>query len=241
MANPTSFEIGRQIGTNFAPSIERQTDISSIDDIFAQVSEQSQDGKPDFDGLMAQIMTRVSPQNQQAAMNMLQGKKKEAIEKSAQSEYIKIGDDIEKNFPDSAAHKSIASILRSNLPAAEKGKLVKDIGAIIPFKMSQQERLAKDSVLKRYGTLIKEKQKELETAKRADRERINQEIKDYQKRRNTLLDLFESEEGEEGEEMGKVKFDKTNQDHIKIYETLKEKLKGDKGQINEALSEVFTL
>ena len=78
MTTPQYFERAQQAGNKFAPVIQQMSDTSQLDHIFAQVG---QSGNPaDFDKMMMQIASNVSPQNQGAALKILQNKKNEFLE-----------------------------------------------------------------------------------------------------------------------------------------------------------------
>ncbi len=70
---PSPFEIGQAIGSNIGQVQQRQTDLTAIDQILAQAG-QSGDQQV-MDTAMNQILSRVSPQRQQSALQVLQERK----------------------------------------------------------------------------------------------------------------------------------------------------------------------
>jgi len=83
--SPSPFSIGQAIGGQIGQVQERQTDLTALDQILAQAG-QSEDPRA-IDVAINQVMSRVSPQRQGAALDLLQGKKKDILEqKKSQQE-----------------------------------------------------------------------------------------------------------------------------------------------------------
>ena len=121
MTSPSPFEVARQIGKNFAPSIEREVDTSAIDNILQQAANE-----PDqMDSLIGQIVSRVSPANQKAAYQLLQNKRQKYTEAQNQKQYEDLATFLEEKNPESPIHQSYAQILRLSLPFEQKEKLAK--------------------------------------------------------------------------------------------------------------------
>jgi len=69
-ASPGPFEVAKQISNNLGQSVERQGDISALDKILANVTADGTD--EEINNAMAQIVQRVSPGRQKAALGVLQ-------------------------------------------------------------------------------------------------------------------------------------------------------------------------
>lgn len=72
---PSPFEIAQAVSSNISGAFEQQRDMSSIDRILGEANRQGTPGA--VDNAMAQILSRVSPQNQERAIALLQGKQKQ--------------------------------------------------------------------------------------------------------------------------------------------------------------------
>ena len=77
MMSPSPFQVAKGISDNFGEAYGQARDINSIDEILTRVSSSGND--VDIDNAMTQILSRVSPQNQKAALGILQGKKDQII------------------------------------------------------------------------------------------------------------------------------------------------------------------
>ena len=99
MSTLSPFEIGRAIGSNVSRGIRGASERSSIDDILEQANAS---GNPeDVDNAIGQILTRVSPERQQAALQVL-GQKQQQIQSQQRRKALEsqgIGGDIDALDP----------------------------------------------------------------------------------------------------------------------------------------------
>lgn len=231
MTYPDPFQIGRAVGENFAPSIEQQVDTSAIDNILREASGKSPE---DIENLIGQIVSRVSPQNQKAAMQLLQNKQQKLQEKSEQNIYTEMANDLERQFPDNPYQQTVANVLRQNLPFDQKEKLLKSVFSVIP---SQQKRLQEDLIRKKYDNAIKDLSDEINATFGKQKKVLEEERNRLRKERNEVLNIGQKSKESKEE---KVQFDLNNSDHLKILEEADVKFKGNKEKIEEFLSERFT-
>ncbi len=76
-ASPSPFEVAKQISNNLGQSVERQGDISALDKILSNVSAEGTD--EELNNAMAQIVQRVSPARQKAAVGVLQDRRTQIL------------------------------------------------------------------------------------------------------------------------------------------------------------------
>lgn len=165
----------------------------------------------------------------------LKGKQKEK-EKSEMNEFAS---NLEKNFPDSPMHKAVADLYRSDLPSDQKSQIIKSLVGIDPLKIDQQRRLQEKEMRTKYSQRIKEEQVALkEQTNLEERRATGQRIRQLQNERDQALGF---EFDDEKLDSPKVKFDPENPEHIKKFEQLDKKFKGDRKKVNEALAREFTL
>lgn len=155
------------------------------------------------------------------------------------NEMSKFADNLEKNFPDSPMHKSVADLYRSNLPNDQKSQIIKSLVGVDPLKMDQQRRLQEQEMRTKYSQRIKEEQAALKDQYNPEeRKQTGARIRQLQNERDQILGFeFDDEELEQP----KMKFDPKNPEHIKKFEQLDKKFKGDRKKVNEALAREFTL
>lgn len=83
MTTPSPFQIGAAVGSNISGAFKQQRDISAIDQILQQAN--STGDESDVEDAMRQIISKVSPERQSAALNILKGKQQQIqAEKQAQ-------------------------------------------------------------------------------------------------------------------------------------------------------------
>lgn len=237
MSIPSPFELSQQIGKNLGQTAQDKGETFFIEDVLSKASQSNPEQIDDFIG---QIITKVSPRNQEAAYKLLQEKKNSIIGKRQQETYSRLADNVLEANPDSPMHKNFADILRSNLPFKEKEGLLKSVYSNLP---GQQKRLLDESVRKRYEGAIKEKTEEFNSAiYPEDKEKIREEKRALQRERNQMLGIGigAKRKGFEEEEEVKETFDLQNPEHYKILEKLDKKFKGNKEKIKAKLSEQFT-
>jgi hypothetical protein len=120
MVNPSPFEVGRQVGTNFASTMRNMRDEGAIEQILAQADSS---GDPEvMQRSIGQILSQVSPERQRLAVQYLQNayqgiqaRKQEAAKREAAAKYF-------------------GSEEAANLPPQVQAQLAKD--------RAKQERLA---------------------------------------------------------------------------------------------------
>jgi len=244
MSSPSPYELAKTVSDQIGQAREPIRDRTAMDDILSQAAQADPN---QMDDLIGQIITRVSPQNQQAAYQVLQNKKKQALEKNRQQVYSGLADNIEKANPESGLHKTFADILRTNLPFEQKENLAKSIFSNFS---GQQKRLMDESVRKRYDSVIKELSEEIKSlndfrqADKARKEELIKEKRRIQNERNALLGIgigAPQKKEEKKSDGTKPKFDVDNPEHLKIFEQLDEQFNGDKEKIKASLTERFTL
>lgn len=112
MTNPSPFDVGRQVGTNFAQSIGKVRDESTIERILAQAQAS---GDPEvLQQSIGQILSQVSPERQPAAVAYLQNTM-QRIEQSKMQGRQK-----------QAAKKYLGSEEAADLPPQVQAQLAKD-------------------------------------------------------------------------------------------------------------------
>jgi hypothetical protein len=169
------------------------------------------------------------------------GKKKKAAE---QKELESFADKIEKNYPNSPMHKTIADLYRSNLPMDQKSEIVKGLTGLDPFKALQQERLNKEASRKQYNQRIKEEMDKLKSYPPLEEEkRIKAFVKKLQTERDYLLGFDEGDERpapeeKEEEKPKKVKFKESNPEHKAKAQQLMKKF-NDKEKVRQELAKEF--
>jgi hypothetical protein len=75
--NPTPFQIAQGTGRQFAKAFQSQSDRSAIDEILSNAIQSGDSAN--IDSAMGQILSRVSPEKQPMAMQILQSKKNEIL------------------------------------------------------------------------------------------------------------------------------------------------------------------
>lgn len=230
---PSPFEMGRAVGGNVSGGIRGGVEDNAIDNI---LQEASASGDPaQVQNMMNQIITRISPEKRPVVAQALQHRQQQLVEAQTQGEMVKIGDMIETQNPGSSLHKTLADVYRSNIPQKQKEMVIKSLSESMPYKFEQHQRLTKDSILKRFSYRIKEANDNIKNAKYDDKDKFRA-IKDaLVKERDKELDFASLREPE------KQPFDPNNAEHMKKFEELDAKFKGDRVKINEAMSEDFTL
>lgn len=96
MSTPSPFEIGRAVGGNVSNGIRGAREQNSIDQILAQAN--STGNQEDIDNAMQQILTRVSPEKQQMAMQVLQQKQARLTQQRQAQAYQAQG--LDPNLPE---------------------------------------------------------------------------------------------------------------------------------------------
>jgi hypothetical protein len=186
----------------------------------------------------------------------IQGKTEEQMKKKEADLLPKMrtfADKLQESNPNSPMHKFVADVYRSDLPMDEKSNLVKNLVGVDPFKMEQQNRLQRDSLLKYYGQQIKEIDNDIKTARTDDKPALRDKKRQLQAQRDQLID-FKALQGDEDEEeesqedleeekkkKPKVKFNPKNKEHIAKFKQLDKKFKGDRQKVNAALAKEFSL
>lgn len=182
---PSPFEIGGAIGNNISGAFRQSRDISAIDQILQDASND-----PDaMDNAMRSIISKVSPERQQQAYELLKGKQQQILQRNTQNEQVRIAEQIEKGNPGSSMHKMLADIYRSTLPVEQKEKMIKSLSGSVPFRAEQQNRLQLDSVLKRYNSRIKEIDAAIKNARYDERAPLENQKKALQDERDLLLNF----------------------------------------------------
>jgi hypothetical protein len=208
-----------------------------MDEILKQ-SRQSQSA-PEQNDIMAQVLQRLPPEKRPEALQFIQQRQKQIQEQNTQSSYKGLAGNIEKNNPNSSMHKTIADIYRSDLPPEQKQKAIESLTKTTPYKAEQQQRLVKDSVLKRYNSRIKELDNEINNARIKDRPPLEKLKKELQSERDGLLDFNAFKPKEEVQE--KIQFNPDDPEHMQIFEQIDAQFNGDRKQVNEALSKMFNI
>lgn len=163
--------------------------------------------------------------------------------KQEKKELSEFADKIEKNYPDSPMHKTIADLYRSDLPMEQKSAIVKGLTGIDPFKADQQNRLQRAEVRVAYNQRIKEEQAKLkESFVPEERKSIQARIEHLQRERDEILGYEASDEMEaESPKKKRMKFNPKNKEHIAKFNQLDKEFNGDRKKVNQALSKEFTL
>lgn len=238
MSTPSAFELGASIGRNVAGGVRQAQERSALDQI---LEDAAASGDPSaIDNVMGQFIQRVAPERQQMAMNVLQQKKSQLMNKQTQKGFSDIAQTIESENPNSSLNRTLSAIYKSPLSIEQKEKVAKNVTTAVPYRAEQQQRLALDSVLRRYNSRIKEIDAELKSAFRKERPALEAQKKALQAERDYLLN-FESLKQPKESVKEKIKFDPNNPEHLQMFEQLDEQFNGNKEKINAALNERFTL
>lgn len=234
--NPFPFiEGAQQAGKNY-------TENRSLDDILKQSRQsQSQQGQED---IMAQVLQRLPPEKRPEALQYIQQRQKQIQDANTQKSYKGLAEKVEAANPGSSLHKTIADIFRSDLSPDQKQKAIKSVTETTPYKAEQQQRLALDSVLKRYNSRIKEIEAEIKNIEpsRGYQEKIaalESFKKDLQSERDQLLNFNALKPKEEAKDL--VKFDSDNPEHMQIFDQIDAQFNGDREKVNEVLRKMFKI
>jgi len=231
---PSAFEMGRALGGNVSGGIREAAEQNLLDRILRE-SENQQLSSQDI----GRVLNQFSTEKRDLASQVLTLQQAQQKEARAQQAFNQIADRIEMENPDSSHYKQLAEIYRSNLPVAEKERVIKAITTGFPYRAEQQSRLNYDSTLKRYNSRIREEEnRKKSTADYKERKQIDRRIKLLQEERDKLLNFAALQQDEEIE---KQKFDKNNPSHMEIFNSLNQEFNGDKVKINQALNKRFVL
>jgi len=232
---PSPFEMGRAIGGNISGGIRGGQENNRIDQILEQA--QNTNDPHIMDNIMRQIVTQVSPEKRPAIIEYMKQKQGQIIESNTQKEMKNVADTIEANNPNSASHKILANIFRSDMPTAQKEKIGKLINDTSAFKVEQSQRLANDSIIKNYNSLIKElnedKKNMTGTNKIERKKKIDKRIA-YLKDQRDRLFKFNSNLPDED----KISFDPNNPEHVNEAKALQAQGKT-KSEIKTILEEKY--
>lgn len=239
---PSPFEMGRAIGGNVSGGIREGLENNNIDKI---LQEAEATGNPaQVQNMMNQMLTRISPEKRPLVAQALKQRHEQIVKSNTQNEMIKIADQIETNNPGSANHKMIADVYRSNIPTAEKERIIKGISNTLPFKFEQQARLKQDSIVKNYNALIKETSAELQRMKDGSGSskeiaQLTARVKKLKQERDNTLDFDALKEKEEKiGKSGKVIYDPENEVHKAEAEALFKEY-GNKKRVQKELSKRY--
>lgn len=233
MNMPSPFEMGRAVGGNVSGGIREGVENIHIDDILREA--QSSGDPEQIQNIMNEVITRVSPEKRPIVAQALQQKLQQLQNQKTQGEMVKIADTIETENPGSSLHKALADVYRSNLPINQKEQIIKSLSSAMPYRFEKEQRLQKDNVLRRYGTLVKEIDAEIKAARYSDRPKLKAKRAAIIKERDALLNFPALKQFE------KSTFNPSNPEHMKKFEELDVKFKGDRVKVNEAMGEEFTL
>lgn len=246
MTMPSPFEIGRNIGGQVATGLRERRELSAIDQI---LEEASNDNDPNArNRAIGNILRNISPEKQPAALTFLKQKDDEIAARKMQNAQINLANEIEKSYPGSKNHQLIANIWRSDIPPAEKEKMIKSITGGHNLTGAQRESAHLDRVQRRYRNQINDLKKDYKEARLADRKPIEDEIKRLQSELKLLLNFSNAEESfEEKSAVDKEQkfaqekpvFDENNSAHMKRVEELEKEYGEDVDKIEAALQKEF--
>ncbi|MDP2652185.1 MAG: hypothetical protein Q8O94_03545 [bacterium] len=225
-----TFQIAQEAGNRNAIRTGRAMDFSAIDEILKKA--EASKNPADVRNAMSQILTRVSPENQQNALALLQSRYKELQQQRSGAEVEAFADKLEKDNPNSNLHKAIADVYRLNIPIEQKSKLIKDLNEIDLFKKGQQDRLMLESKRKIYDSAIKDLTEELKSARYSEKQDIQKRLDELRKERDNVLGIGQNQ-------TDRPAFDKGNPEHKARAQELYEQLK-DKENVREQLSQEFS-
>jgi hypothetical protein len=238
MTMPSPFELGAKIGGNVSGAMRDISETSMLDKI---LKDASQSGRPeDIQDAMNTIISRVSPERREMAIQVLQNKYNQMQTVKTQTAMKDIADKIEKENPNSSLHKMLADIYRSDMPLEQKERMIKSVTSSVPYRLEQQQRLQLDSILKRYNSRIKEIDAEIKNQRpneegKKQKEKLTKQRENLIKERDDLLN-FQSLKEE-----NKPVFDQENPEHVKRFEELDKEFAGDRVKVHEMLSKEFNL
>ena len=234
MSAPSPFDIGRAVSENISGVFQEQRDISALDKI---LQDASINGQESTDNAFYQILSKVSPERQPMALNILSQKQKTIAAKQSKNEQTRLANEIERSNPGSSLHSTIANIYRSDLSLDEKERMIKNISQSVAYKAEQQERLRLDSTLKRYNSRIKEIDASIKTARYEQRLELEKQKRALQDERDLLLNFETLDTREEKKE----KFDFSNEKHKSRRDAALKEAKGDRKKAQEILEKEFEL
>lgn len=195
MGMPSPFQIGAGVGNAISGAFEQKREYDAIDQILENASNEND---PDaMQEALTGILKHVSPERQPQAIQILQQKHNNIQQGKELKEQARLANVIEEGNPNSSMHKLIAHIYRSSLPTEQKEKMIKNISGTFPFRAEQQERLNKDSVLKRYNARIKELDAEISKTRIGNRQPLEEQRKKLVRERDLLLDFDALRDNEE--------------------------------------------
>jgi len=235
MTTPSPFETAKGIGDTAAVYSQERKENVAIENILNQVLQS--DDPNVVNNFIGQILTNVSPEKRPAVMQAIQQHKQQSQEQRSQQEYTKVADTIEVNNPNSASHKILATVLRSDMSTDQKEKIGKLIQDTNPFKIEQSQRLANDSIIKNYNSLIKElneDKKNMTGSNRLERKKkIDKRIEYLKNQRDRLFKFNSNLPNEE-----KQSFDPNNPEHVNEAKALQSQGKT-KAEIKKILEEKY--
>jgi len=242
MSMPSPFEMGKAIGGNVSGGIREGVENSAIDQILQQA--QSSGDPAQVQNIMNQIITQVSPEKRPIVEQALKNRYQQLEDANTQSEMYKIGEKIKIQNPGSSLHEALSDIYMSKMPLDQKEKVIKALSTSMPYKFEQQQRLMKDSILKRYNSRIKEAETSIKNARYfKDKDKHKKTRDDLVKERDELLDFASLRDLEEDSEeeigaSGKTVFNPENANHKEEAQALYNKYK-DKKKVQKELSKKY--
>lgn len=180
-------------------------------------------------------------------------------QKKQQQQLSEYFTNLQEQHPNDEKYQLFADVFKSPLPMDQKMQFLKNLSGMgDPYRSGQQERLQTDSVLRKYGSRIKE----IDTALKGgtyssygEKEELQELKKALQQERDQLLnfsalggDQEDSDSFEEDQEdqviapkktQKKAKFDYSNPKHKARAELVLKKTRGDKKKAAQVLAREF--
>lgn len=242
---PSPFELGQKIGGNISKGLREGREQSAIDNILEEASN-SKDSNA-INHAMADILRNISPEKQPAAIGLLKQMESDLIQRKRQQASENLANSIEQTHPGDKNRQVIANVLRSEIPLADKEKMIRAITGGHNLTSAQRESAHLDRVQRRYRNQIKDLRASLNDVRSTERPPIRAEIKRLQDELNLLLNFSGAERELEEEEERPIKkeakerplFDETNKAHMKRVEELEKEFDGDADKIEAALQKEF--
>jgi hypothetical protein len=227
MTMPSPFEMGRAVGGNVSSGLEEGREKNAISQVLGQIA--SEKDPVAAQNKMNQLLLNIAPERRDIAQQLIGQQIGQLQQQKIQQTHEAMAKSFINDFPDSPEMQAAARVLMSDLPADQKPALMKAMAANLPYKQEQQKRLERESIRKVYDGRIKQLQEQKKNARFNERPMIEEQIKMLQDQEDTALGVLHM----------KSKFDPANEVHMKRFEELDKKYKGDKAKVNAEMAKEF--
>lgn len=233
MNNPSPFDIGRSIGTNFGQLSTDLQDTNAIDRILKQ--QYNQQDPNAINEILSQLVTQVSPTGRQQGLDLFGAQQKNRQAQGEQQTYQKLARNIEEAQPGNTNYKLMSQIYESSLPSDQKASMIKSIQQTLPYQEAQQLRLNLDSARKNFDSRLKQMDADIDRARPKDRPALENQKKLLLAERDRVLGFDKILE----KSIPKQIFDMNNPEHAKRSAEALNQANGNKEEAARILAEEF--